>query len=117
MSVNGAVRALVLQPWLGEHLARQVSCLTGIGAILALAGIFTAKVVHAGSRRLLGVGLLWLLLTLAFELLVGHYVAGATWGALLADYDLSRGRLWPFVLLVTLCAPWLWGVLLRRQTS
>jgi len=49
----------------------------------------------ASAETLLGVGLLWLALTVSFELLFGRYVAGARWKALLADNDLLRGRLWP----------------------
>jgi hypothetical protein len=58
----------------------------------------------------LGVGLFWLVLTVTFEFLFGRYVAGASWEALLADYDVLRGRLWPLVLLTTLLAPSLWGI-------
>jgi hypothetical protein len=59
------------------------------------------------SGKALKVGVVWLCLTLAFEFLVGHYVFGNTWSALLADYDLSRGRIWIAVLVLTLLSP-LW---------
>jgi len=113
MSLNGAVRTAVLQPWLGARFAGQASCLSGACAIFALTGFFTARLGPVDSRGLFGVGLLWLLLTVAFESLVGHYVAGLTWDAVWADYDLLQGRLWPVVLLVTLGSPWLWGLLRR----
>jgi hypothetical protein len=48
-------------------------------------------------------------LTLAFEFSFGRYVSGLSWRTLLADYDLSQGRLWPLLLLTTLLAPWLVG--------
>jgi hypothetical protein len=35
----------------------------------------------------------------------GHYVEGASWSALLADYNLLDGRLWVFVLIWTLVGP------------
>ena len=44
---------------------------------------------------------------MAFELLFGRYVSGASWESLLADYDLRRGRLWSLVLVTILFAPWL----------
>ena len=37
---------------------------------------------------------LWLGMTLAFEFLFGHYIAGKSWSLLLADYNLAAGRLW-----------------------
>jgi len=104
----------VLQPRLGEHLARQVASLLGACIILALTGPFVRRLGDAGSRQLLGVGLLWLVLTIGFELLLGHHVSGASWETQLADYNLLQGRLWPLVLFTTFLAPWLWGLLRRH---
>jgi hypothetical protein len=36
MMGNGVFRGLVLQPLLGEHVARQVASLSGMGIVLAL---------------------------------------------------------------------------------
>ena len=107
MMGNGVIRVLVLQPWLGEGLARQVACVSGVAMLLALAVPFVGRIGNVGSRALFGIGALWLALTVAFELLFGRYVAGASWESLLADYDLSEGRLWPLVLFSVLLAPWL----------
>jgi hypothetical protein len=60
----------------------------------------------------LAVGALWLVLTLAFEFLAGHYLFGQDWAVLLQEYDLSRGRIWLAVLVVVLFAP-LWTARLR----
>jgi hypothetical protein len=54
------------------------------------------------------VGGVWLGLTLAFEFLGGHFAFGKSWSELFADYDLTRGRIWPLVLIATTLAPWLW---------
>jgi hypothetical protein len=113
MFANGTFRVLVLQPRLGEDLARQVACLPGIGLILVLTWLFLGRVGELETRALLEIGLLWLVLTVAFEFLFGHYVAGASWGSLLADYDVGRGRLWSLVLLVVLVAPWLLSLVRR----
>ena len=115
MMGNGTFRVLILQPRLGEDLARQVACLTGVGIILALTVPFLDRLGAVRAPALFGVGGLWLVLTMGFEFLFGHYVGGATWEALLADYDLSRGRLWPLVLVVGFLAPWL-VALGRRPT-
>jgi hypothetical protein len=57
------------------------------------------------------VGILWAVLTVAFEFLAGHYAFGHPWPELLADYDLLRGRVWLLVLVTTLVAPrWAWRV-------
>ena len=110
MMCNGFFRGLVLQPRLGEDVARQVASLLGVCIILAITAPFVRRLRNPSSGELLGVGLVWLLLTIAFEFLLGHYVSGATWEAQLADYNLLRGRLWPLVLLTTFLAPWFWGL-------
>ena len=50
---------------------------------------------------------MWVALTLAFEFLAGHYLFHRPWSVLLEDYDLTRGRVWIVIPLVTLLAPWL----------
>ena len=109
MSANGLFRALVLVPWFGEHAARQVSSILGAAIVITLAGVFVRRLPDPAHAPLLRVGIFWGLLTLAFEFGFGHYVSGMTWAELLADYDVTAGRLWPFVLLATVTAPSLWG--------
>jgi hypothetical protein len=115
MFANGMLRVFVLQPRLGEHAARQWAVLLGIVIIFGLTLPFVRCLLRPTSAELVRVGLLWLVLTLAFEFLFGHYVAGASFDTLLADYDLLRGRLWPLVLLSTAAAPWVWGKALKGR--
>ncbi len=105
MMVNGTFRVLVLQPRLGEDAARQAACVTGIALILGTTAFLHPWLGPVGTGGLIAVGLFWLVLTVAFEFLFGHYVAGMTFESLAAEYDLARGRLWPLVLLVVLVAP------------
>ena len=115
MFANGVFRVVVLQPPLGEDRARQVASLTGVVLVLAASGVFVRFARAATSTQLLRVGGAWLLATLGVEFLVGRYVSGLSWGALLADYDLWRGRLWPLVLAGVALGPWLCGLLRRRR--
>ena len=117
MLANGFVRVLVLEPRLGEVLARQVATAFGVAIVVAVAGTFVRRRPHHGSAALLGIGVFWLLLTLAFEFLFGHYVAGASWQELLADYDVLEGRFWPLVLLAVLLGPWLWGLAAAERSG
>jgi hypothetical protein len=117
MLANGTFRVGVLQPRFGEDLARQLACLSGAGIVLALSAPFVRRLRSPRSAQLLGIGALWLALTLAFEFGFGRYVSGLSWKILLADYDLSRGRLWPLLLLTTLLAPWLVGHGRPRQRT
>lgn len=107
MFANGALRVLVLQPRLGEDAARQVASLTGLAIVLGVSVVFVRLGPHGTTgRQWLAVGLLWMVLTLAFEFLFGHFISGLSWSALLEDYDLRRGRLWALILVGTLLGPW-----------
>ena len=53
------------------------------------------------------VGLVWLALTLAFELLFGRFVVGKSWHEIMQVFHLHKGDLFIIVLLATLFSPWL----------
>lgn len=103
--LNGTFRQAVLLPRLGDGMAHVVSTLLLSAIIFALA-FFSIRYIHpqtAGDARL--VGLLWVVLTVAFEFGAGHYLFGNPWPKLLADYNLAAGRIWVLVLLADLAAP------------
>jgi hypothetical protein len=52
-----------------------------------------------------------------FEFGFGHYVLGTPWAELLADYDLSRGRIWVLVPIATAAAPALARAVQTRRTG
>jgi hypothetical protein len=110
MFANGAARAVLLQPRLGEQLARQVATGAGVLIVFGFAYAFVRRVGPVPPTALLMVGGLWLVFTLAFEFGMG-LVAGASWEAMLADYDVLAGRLWPLIPASALLAPWFWGAL------
>ena len=53
------------------------------------------------------IGLLWVALTLAFEFLFGHYVAGKSWSEVCQVFNVARGNLFLVALIVAGLAPWL----------
>jgi hypothetical protein len=69
-------------------------------------------VAPAGLREAFLVGVLWVVLTVAFEFIAGHYLFGNPWPKLLADYDILHGRLWLLVLVTNLLAP-LWAAKMK----
>jgi hypothetical protein len=102
---NGVLR----ESWYGKHVgsleAHQISTATAI----VLFGIYIWLVMRAlrpaSGRQAIVIGLTWLVLTIAFELLFGHYVVGHSWQSLFDDYDLLSGRLWVLVLAWLAIAP------------
>jgi hypothetical protein len=115
MFTNGAVRVLVLQPRLGEDLARQVASLTGVILVLLASWLFVRVSPRATSKQFLLVGMGWLGATMAFEFLFGHFVSGQSWSALLADYNIRRGRLWCLIIISVCLGPWFCGALAGRN--
>lgn len=110
----GILRVLWLQPRLGEHTSNQVETL-GLVVILAMLIWLAVPWLVPGleRRHLVRLGLFWVLLTLAFEFLFGHFVDGASWESLLADYDMTAGRLWILVPITMALQPALIGMLRR----
>ena len=110
----GAVRELVIAPAIGEPLAHVVGTLAFVAVLLGITSAFVRGIrPRCSLLDLWLVGLLWLALTVAFEFLFFHFVAGKPWEALLADYDLLRGRIWLLVPLAELLGPPALGWLLR----
>jgi len=115
MFANGAIRVLVLQPQLGEALARQLASLSGVALVLLVSWLFVRGSPKAKSAELWWVGVAWLSATAAFEFLFGHFVSGLSWQALLADYNILRGRLWSLILISVCLGPWFWGTVRARR--
>ncbi len=104
---NGALRESWYGNYLSELAAHQLSTLTAV----ILFGVYIWFVVRfwppTSAAQAVAVGLLWLVMTIAFEFLFGHYVAGHSWERLLHDYNLLAGRVWPLVLVWVAVAPYL----------
>jgi hypothetical protein len=105
---NGALREGTLVPRFGRVTGHQISTVLLSALILAAGWPLTRWIDLAGGREALLVGGIWLGMTLAFEFLGGHFAFGKSWSELFADYDLTKGRIWPLVLIVTTLTPWLW---------
>lgn len=102
---NGGFREAVLTPRLGPSAAHVLSTLM-LSAIVILLAVASVAWIGPRSRGdAILVGLLWLVLVLAFEFLAGHYVFGNPWEQLLADYNVFEGRIWPLVLVAMFFAP------------
>ncbi len=110
---NGVFRNSVVTPRIGEQAGHVVSTIV-LCLIIILVTLLTIRwIAPLGSRDALLIGVFWVVLTVGFEFVAGHYAFGHSWERLLADYDVSRGRVWLLVPIATLFAPWL-AVAIRR---
>lgn len=105
-SVHGVLRNLLLVPTVGDLRSRQIGVVIGSALVLGTALVFTRWIRPPSVRATLWIGVLWLLLTLAFEFSLGRAL-GRTWDQLLSDYDLSRGGYLSFGMVLLVFAPWI----------
>jgi hypothetical protein len=104
-SLNGTIRNLWLVPSLGELRAHQISFVTGSLLILLISTISVRWLNISSLRQTIGIGILWMLLTVVFEVGLGRFVLGYSWSEIAADYDLSQGRLMAIGLGLLVLAP------------
>lgn len=102
---NGTVRRFLLLPSVGAYAGHLISSVTLSLLILLVAWLSIRWIGPVTARQAWRAGLLWLLCTVAFEFVAGHYLFGNPWEKLLADYDVRQGRVWLVVLLATAVAP------------
>ena len=103
---NGMFREVVLTATLGEVPGLVVSGVLLSCLILFVTYLSLPWLGVLGCSQLIGIGLMWLVLTLVFEFSFG-LAQGKTLSVLLEAYSFEGGNIWPLVLLVTALAPWL----------
>ena len=112
--VHGVARTTLLEPIVGDFPARQIAVFSGSAIIIATTFIFMRWLSPASTQDCLMIGTAWVVMTLAFELILGRFVMDLTWERIFSDYDLIRGGLMPLGLVVMLISP-LIVFRLRRQ--
>lgn len=101
----GALREALLAPRLGSQAAHVLGTIAFCLAILLVTWASIRWIGPGDIAAAIRIGLMWVVLTVAFEFLAGHYVFGHAWERLLADYNVLRGRIWLLVLVTTGAAP------------
>jgi hypothetical protein len=91
--IHGVLRMMFLAPYVGDFRARQICAFTGSAIVLVIAYLFVGWIGAKTKGVIIGTGVLWLGLTVLFEIGLGRFVLGSSWDRLLEDYDLSRGGL------------------------
>ena|ERR1700687_984532 len=114
-TLHGLWRAKVLAVWIGDAAARDVSVITGSLVILLITLACIGWIPARNARTLLLVGLTWVVLTIAYELALGHFAFHLSWAEIISDFDLLHGRLLPLGLLFLMFSPLL-AARLRGRT-
>ncbi len=113
-SIHGTIRQLFLAPLVGDFPARRIAVFTGMILIFAIT-YFSIGWVNAPTKKsLLGIGLMWIILTVLFEFGLGIFVFNYSRERMFEDYNILRGGLMGFGLLFMFFAPLLAEKLRRR---
>lgn len=110
--LNGTVRIKLIIPYTGTTAGLAISTVMLCGLILLATWAGIRWLGPASPSQAWGIGLLWLVMTLAFEFGAGHFLFKKPWSELLLDYNIAKGRIWILVPIVTALAPW-WMAKLR----
>ncbi|MDQ7816058.1 MAG: hypothetical protein RDU14_03470 [Melioribacteraceae bacterium] len=114
--INGTIRQLFFTNFSDELGSHQLSVISGITFFAIYIWFITGKWEIESALMAIKIGLMWLVMTVIFEFLFGHYVMGNSWEKLLHDYNLLEGRLWVVVLIWTTISPSVF-YLIRKQKS
>lgn len=106
-TLQGLWRVKVLTIWLGDEFAHDVGVFTGSLIILLITFACIGWIPAKNPKDLLFIGAAWVVLTIGYEAVLGHLAFARSWSDFAADFDVSRGRLLPWGLLILLFSPWL----------
>lgn len=104
-TVHGILRVRFLNPLVGDHRARQIAVFSGSALILLMARFVVPPLGIHSRMGLLSVGLLWLLLMLGYEIILGRWVFHLSWKRIGSDFNLRQGGLLVFGMIVLFLAP------------
>jgi hypothetical protein len=113
--INGAVRDKLLVSLIGQRLALPLSGVSLSLLIFLVTLIFAPFLAISSPYGFWQVGIIWVLLTLAFEFLFGHYVVGEPWEKIVEVFYVHRGNLYVLALVAAALSPYLaakiWGII------
>ncbi len=110
----GAVREGLLRPRIGEPRAHVIGTLIAVTLMMLVIYAFIRQIHESCLMTdLILIGVLWLVMTVAFEFGFSHFVMGKPWENLLADSNVPRGRILVLVLATVLLGPIIVGTLMK----
>lgn len=90
---------------IGEQTAHVISSIILAVLVFLVASFFIRAKSITAPNKLLLIGGFWVILTMFFEYLFFHYGGGEPSSQLLADYNVSKGRIFVLVLLSQFLLP------------
>lgn len=112
--VNAGLREGFYNSFLDELQSHQLSTFT----LMLIIFICTFLVLRFSKIQLTDqqtflMGTIWVIMTICFEFLAGHYAFGNSWDKLIADYNILNGKIWILIPITTFISPFLTNKLLQ----
>jgi hypothetical protein len=104
-TLQGVARTLWIAPVVGDHLARRLALPVALLIVFAVALLTVRWIGARGALQWLSVGALWALAMASFDILIGRYVAGASWPRIVEDFNPAAGGLLGLAMLPMLVLP------------
>ena len=105
--LNGTFREKVLVPVIGAEMALPLSGILLAVLVFLVAFMLVSSIGSSETKVYILLGLLWVILTLSFEFLFGHFIAGRSWHEIMQVFNVKKGDLFIVVLAITGVSPWL----------
>lgn len=107
---NATIREVLLIKHLSEIRAHQLSTIT----LILFCSVYTWYILPyldiQNSKKALLIGLIWVVLTVAFEFTLGR-LTNKSWEHLFQDYNLFAGRTWLLFIICLFLLPYLFFVI------
>jgi hypothetical protein len=105
--INGVIRDEWLNPLLGDSFALPLSGVM-LSLLIFIITYFSVTLIGLSTTlTCLVIGLFWVILTLSFEYLFGHFVLGMPWYEISRVFDVTRGNLFVLALFAAALSPWI----------
>ena len=112
--LNGGFRNAVITPSFGAQTGHVISTIILTLIIFVIAYFFVSILKTVTQKDLWLIGIIWLLATLSFDFIFGHYAIGPSWSKLFSDYNFLKGRFFMLIIISTLIAPFIAGKFLNK---
>jgi len=105
---NAIIRDELYKPKVGDLIAHQISTIIFV-TIIFIVTYFLLRIsnLNLNDNEAVIIGSIWLVFTILFEFIVGHYIFGNSWDKLIEDYNILKGRIWILVLITTFFTPYI----------
>jgi len=104
---NGLFREKILVPMIGADLALPLSGLL-LAILVFLITLVSIPFINSSKQKIyILIGIFWVVFTLSFEFLFGHFVVGKPWKEIMQIFNIQNGDLFIIVLFITAVSPWI----------